>query len=241
MRIGLSVLLVIAASALFALAEQAPMSPEARRTYATHILTGKVGQIYERRRQHGKYRYVQYVAEVTVDAVEKGEGPKRGDLVYVRYWTKAWTGPGHPSPGGGGQTDILPKEGERLRFYIAVGKGAGRRGTTDKGYEVANPKGGLVIELRLARARTTKDVDLRLVGSPEEVLEHLQEAGRLDLGEFMRFEVRLDRLHPDIQGDAMKYDGYRFRAECRLAGKSYGRPFGVDVAFGDPVVQEPDA
>jgi hypothetical protein len=42
-------------------------------------------------------------------------------------------------------------------------------------------KGGLVIELRLARARTTKDVDLRLIGSPEDVLVHLQEAGRLDL------------------------------------------------------------
>ena len=38
----------------------------------------------------------------------------------------------------------------------------------------------------------------------------------------------------------MKYDGYRFRAECRLAGRIYGRPFGVDVAFGDPLVQEPD-
>jgi nucleotidyltransferase AbiEii toxin of type IV toxin-antitoxin system len=27
-------------------------------------------------------------------------------------------------------------------------------------------KGGLVLELRLERARTTRDVDLRLVGSP---------------------------------------------------------------------------
>jgi hypothetical protein len=101
-------------------------------------------------------------------------------------------------------------------------------------------KGGLVLELRLARARTTKDVDLRMLGSPAAVLERLQEAARLDLRDFMRFEVQLDRLHPDIQGDGMKYDGYRFRAECRLAGKVYGRPFGVDVAFGDPLVQEPD-
>jgi hypothetical protein len=38
----------------------------------------------------------------------------------------------------------------------------------------------------------------------------------------------------------MKYGGYRFRAECRLAGKIYGRPFGVDVAFGDPIVQDVD-
>jgi hypothetical protein len=51
-------------------------------------------------------------------------------------------------------------------------------------------KGGLVLELRLERARTTKDIDLRLVGSPEGVLERLQEAGRLDLGDFMSFQVR---------------------------------------------------
>lgn len=29
-------------------------------------------------------------------------------------------------------------------------------------------------------------------------------------------------------------------SECRLAGKLYGRPFGVDVAFGDPLVGDPD-
>ena len=38
-------------------------------------------------------------------------------------------------------------------------------------------KGGLVLELRLERARTTKDIDLRMSGSPEEILEKLQEAG----------------------------------------------------------------
>jgi hypothetical protein len=38
----------------------------------------------------------------------------------------------------------------------------------------------------------------------------------------------------------MKYEGLRFRAECRLAGKLYGQAFGVDVAFGDPVLGEPE-
>jgi Nucleotidyl transferase AbiEii toxin, Type IV TA system len=38
----------------------------------------------------------------------------------------------------------------------------------------------------------------------------------------------------------MRYEGFRHRAECRLAGMIYGRPFGVDVAFGDPLVGEPD-
>lgn len=101
-------------------------------------------------------------------------------------------------------------------------------------------KGGLVLELRLVRARTTKDVDLRMVGSPDDVLDSLQTSGRLDLNDFMRFDVQLDPRHPAIQNEGMKYDGHRFHAECRLAGKLYGRPFGVDVAFGDPLVGEPD-
>ena len=101
-------------------------------------------------------------------------------------------------------------------------------------------KGGLVLELRLARARTTKDIDLRMMGSSAEVLERLQKAGRLDLGDSMRFEVQPDEEHPEIQNEGMRYEGFRYRAECRLAGMIYGRPFGVDVAFGDPLVGEPD-
>ncbi len=50
-------------------------------------------------------------------------------------------------------------------------------------------KGGLVLELRLERARTTRDVDLRLDAPPEETLARLQEAGRADLGDFMTFET----------------------------------------------------
>ena len=100
-------------------------------------------------------------------------------------------------------------------------------------------KGGLVLELRLERARTTKDIDLRVIGSPETVLTKLQEAGRKDLGDFMTFEVTPDAEHPTIQNDGMQYEGLRFRAECRLAGKLYGQRFGVDVAFGDPIVGDP--
>ena len=106
--------------------------------------------------------------------------------------------------------------------------------------DTATLKGGLVLELRLERARTTKDIDLRLTGSPDDILAKLQEAGRRNLGDFMTFEVGLDDDHPEIQNDGMQYDGLRFRAECRLAGKVYGQPFGVDVAFGDPILGEPD-
>jgi hypothetical protein len=101
-------------------------------------------------------------------------------------------------------------------------------------------KGGLVLELRLERARTTKDVDLRVTGSPDKLLANLQQAGRQDLGDFMTFEVNPDAEHPTIENDGMQYEGLRFRAECRLAGKLYGQRFGVDVAFGDPIFGEPD-
>lgn len=97
-------------------------------------------------------------------------------------------------------------------------------------------KGGFALELRTKTARTTKDIDLRLSGSPDEALVKLQRAGRLDLGDFMAFEVASDNDHPDIQNEGMPYVGKRFRVECRLAGKQYGEPFGVDVAFGDPMV-----
>jgi hypothetical protein len=101
-------------------------------------------------------------------------------------------------------------------------------------------EGGLVLELRLQRARTTKDVELRMIGTPAELLDRLQEAGRLDLFDFLRFEIQRDRQHPEIRGEAMKCAGHRFAAECRPAGKIYGRRFGVDISFGDPAVGEPD-
>lgn len=99
-------------------------------------------------------------------------------------------------------------------------------------------KGGLALECRVARARTTNDVDLRMVGSPDGVLAGLQEAARRDLGDFMTFEIGVDEEHPKMQGT--RYEGSRYRAECRIAGKVYGQPFGVDVAFGDPILGEPD-
>jgi len=101
-------------------------------------------------------------------------------------------------------------------------------------------KGGLVLELRLDRARMTKDIDLRMIGSPDNVLAQLQAAGRRDLGEFMVFEIIPDADHIEIQNEGMKYDGLRFRAECKLAGKLYGQPFGVDIAFGGPILGEPE-
>jgi len=101
-------------------------------------------------------------------------------------------------------------------------------------------KGGFALELRIDKARTTKDIVLAIVGSPNKVLGSLQAAGRADLGDFMTFEVQRDRRNPRLQGDALRYEGQRYRALCRLAGVVYGQPFGIDVGFGDPLVGTPE-
>ena len=91
------------------------------------------------------------------------------------------------------------------------------------------------------QAHTTKDIDLRFMGSPEHVLERLQQAARLDLGDWFTFEVGPDSDHPEIHNAGMQHDGMRLVAECRLAGRIYGQRFGVDIAFGDPILGEPEA
>jgi Nucleotidyl transferase AbiEii toxin, Type IV TA system len=101
-------------------------------------------------------------------------------------------------------------------------------------------KGGLVVELRVERARTTKDVDLRVVGTPSGLLERLRRAAAFETGDFMVFTVALDAEHPAIPNEGMRYEGQRYRVSCTLAGKTYGQPFGLDIAFADPIFGEPD-
>ncbi|MFT7463886.1 MAG: hypothetical protein ACI9EF_002234 [Pseudohongiellaceae bacterium] len=93
----------------------------------------------------------------------------------------------------------------------------------------------MVIELRLRRARTTIDLDLRVIGDAGKVLGRLQEAGRLDLGDSLGFEVQADPRHLEIDAEGMTYQGLRCRAQGQLAGKVYGSPFGIDVAFAEPM------
>ncbi|MFP5503846.1 MAG: nucleotidyl transferase AbiEii/AbiGii toxin family protein, partial [Candidatus Sericytochromatia bacterium] len=83
-------------------------------------------------------------------------------------------------------------------------------------------KGGMVLEQRLDRARTTKDLDLRLTGNPEALLALLQEAARQPFGDFLTFTVEPDPAHETIDGDGMVYEGRRYRVTAQMAGKVYG-------------------
>jgi len=56
----------------------------------------------------------------------------------------------------------------------------------------------------------------------------------------MLFTVMPDAEHPAITNEGMVYEGQRHRVTCSLAGKPYGQPFGLDIAFADPILGEPD-
>jgi hypothetical protein len=86
-------------------------------------------------------------------------------------------------------------------------------------------KGGLVLELRLARARATKDVDLRLTGSADSLLGELRKAAALVLGDFLAFHVEEDPDQPTMGGGGVVYEGRRYVARAELAGKIYGSRF----------------
>ena len=101
-------------------------------------------------------------------------------------------------------------------------------------------KGGLALEMRLSRARTTKDLDLRLNGSAGSLLHELEAAVASDQSDWLVFRIRADDTHPTIEGEGVVYEGYRFVARATLAGRPYGDPFGVDVAFGDVLTESPD-
>lgn len=102
-------------------------------------------------------------------------------------------------------------------------------------------KGGLALELRLERARTTRDVDLRVMGrSAEGLLAELQTCGQMALGDHLLFEIQMDRSHPEIAGEGVEYEGKRFRVVCQLGGRPLADPFGVDVVIAGAIHGEPD-
>jgi hypothetical protein len=100
-------------------------------------------------------------------------------------------------------------------------------------------KGGMVMELRLDRARATRNVDLRVNASPDDLLDRLREAARREVGDQLVFEIERDADHPTIEAEGLRYEGQRFRVRAALAGRRYADVFGVDVAIGEPIVGTP--
>lgn len=94
-------------------------------------------------------------------------------------------------------------------------------------------KGGLALQLRLGdRARTTKDIDISLEMSRQEVGQALSAVAALDIGDWFSFTVR---QHPDhLPGPAG--GSWRFAVDAQMDGRLFER-FHIDVGLTAPVLE----
>ncbi len=122
------------------------VSQEALQKQATLIVTGEVKCVYFKLEKTNLEEYTNYIAEVCVDQCEKGEGVKKGDLVYIRYWNRRWIGKGPVPPSYSGHRGLI-KEGAQIRAYLTTE--ATIRGKKDGGLNVLDPNG--TEELKPAR------------------------------------------------------------------------------------------
>ena len=122
---------------------------------------------------------------------------------------------------------------ERLRKRVAFERYLARLFTRDPAPWVL--KGGYALEIRLgSRARSTKDIDLNVPPPPiEDLLDELQEAAELDLGDFFVFRVG----RPKRQQAGAPLGGWRFAVEASLAGRPF-TGFPIDVGLGDEPLGE---
>ena len=103
-------------------------------------------------------------------------------------------------------------------------------------------KGGYAIELRVAEARATKDIDLCMkkvrgaTPSPEELHSFFQEKAVLQLGDFMIFKV----FPPTRLLVNAIYGGCRFTVDASMAGRLFTR-FSIDVSIGDGWIDDQDS
>ncbi len=101
-------------------------------------------------------------------------------------------------------------------------------------------KGGYAMELRIAGARATRDIDLALRQSIRakgealnlRILEMLQTAAALDKADFFVFVIG----EPTMDLDGAPYGGARYPVECRMDGRVFAR-FHLDVGVGDTLIE----
>ncbi len=121
----------------------------------------------------------------------------------------------------------------RLRKMVAFDRLLVRLVQSQPGQWVV--KGGLALQLRLGdQARTTKDIDLLFLSDPGDILDRLQMAATLEVGDWFSFEIGYPTGFP-IQ----KAGGIRHPVHSLLDGRTFER-FHVDVGVGDPLIEAVD-
>ena len=98
-------------------------------------------------------------------------------------------------------------------------------------------KGGYALELRLARARSTRDLDLALLEDDgADALEVLRDAGEVDLGDHLSYRLERNRRGTPQGAPA---GGERLTVTPQLGGRRF-QPFPLDVGVGDALPTAPD-
>ena len=101
-------------------------------------------------------------------------------------------------------------------------------------------KGGYAMELRMEKARTTKDVDLSLPsietvgkGGNSDLHERLRKRAKRDVGDYLTFDIAPSKMN--LQG--APYGGGRFPDMARLDGRLFAS-FHLDVGTSDAVTSD---
>ena len=105
-------------------------------------------------------------------------------------------------------------------------------------------KGGYSMELRIQKARTTKDIDLvfkaktpaKREAGDQEIFDLLQAAASRDMNDFFVFLVG----NPTLDLEAVPYGGSRFPVEAHLDGRLFIR-FPMDVVVSSMVLEPVEA
>ena len=129
----------------FALAELRPRTPKELAEQATNIVIGRVLAAYSRDVETERYGKgtieTKLVVEIEVEGVEKGDGIKDKDVIYVRCWHLKKRGASErPGPVG----HDLPKTGARVRAYLVRG-GMSPGEKKDTGLAAVEPNGHLAL------------------------------------------------------------------------------------------------
>lgn len=109
-RLGLFSLSIVVGLAANAHAERPPEDRE----QADYVVTGEVLRIFQRNEQH----YREYVVQIAIEEVAKGEGYQPGDSIFAFVFRRKPDAPVMAAPSG---HKAMPAEGQRIRAYIKHG------------------------------------------------------------------------------------------------------------------------
>lgn len=96
--------------------------PDELRRDANCIIEGKVRAVYSKTEKVKNWLHTDFVAEISVINVEKGEEFSVGKVVYAHYRTTKWIGNGDADPHSSGHEGV--KSGEHIHAYLKSKNGS---------------------------------------------------------------------------------------------------------------------